>query len=110
MSWTLDASGTQTASINTEHTLRTSTANGTFCFIVDLVNMASGDILELRIKTKVLSGSTQHGAYIWTYKDAQNSDNNVAVSVPIPSDIQAAFTLKQTAGTGRSFDWKVLLI
>lgn len=104
----LEASGTQTAVISTEHTLASLTTVKTFLLIVDLVNLASGDVLELRIKTKVLSGGTLRTIYHQRYLDAQATEDVIVASIPLPSDIQADFTLKQTAGTGRNFPWKVL--
>lgn len=105
---TLESSGTQAATITTEHTLVSLTSNKTFVLVVDLVNMASGDTLALRIKTKVLTGGTLQVSYYQKYVDAQATDDIVAISIPIPSDIQADFTLEQTAGTGRNYPWKVL--
>lgn len=104
----LEASGTQTAVIGTEHTLASQTNNGTLAVVVDLINMAASDILELRIKTKVLTGGVLRTVYYQKYIDAQAADDVIAISIPLPSDIQADFTLKQTAGTGRNFPWKIL--
>jgi len=94
--------------IGTEHTLASQTNNGTLAVVVDLINMAASDILELRIKTKVLTGGVLRTVYYQKYIDAQAADDVIAISIPLPSDIQADFTLKQTAGTGRNFPWKIL--
>jgi len=104
----LESSGTQSAVISTEHTLASLTSARVFTFFVDTVNMQSGDTLELRVKTKVLTGGTLRVAYFQSYSGAQNTDDLIKISVPLPSDIQADFTLKQTAGTGRQYAWKVL--
>ena len=37
------ASGSQTCTVNTEHTLTTQTASGTYVAVLDLVNAANGD-------------------------------------------------------------------
>lgn len=105
---TLEASGTQAATVTTEHTLATQTNNKTFVLVVDCNAMVAGDVLELRIKTKVLTGGTLRSAYLMTFYGAQPTDDLVKFSVPIPSDIEAVFTLKQTFGTSRSYPWKVL--
>lgn len=102
------ASGTQAATIGTEHTLATITDAGIYVFVVDTATLAAGDRLELRIKTKCLTGGTSRVTYLQAYADAQPADDAMKNSVPIPSDIEAVFTLKQTAGTGRNFPWKVL--
>lgn len=107
---TSEASGTQTAVINTEHTLSTLTTNKTFVFVVDTgaMTQASGvfDVVELRIYTIALTAGTERLAYIATYEGAQGSP--IKYSVPVPADISFKATLKQTAGTGRAFPWKVL--
>lgn len=100
------ASGTQAATINTEHSLATSTTGKTYVLVVDTANMANGDELELRIKTKVLSGSTARLAYFASYAHVQGAPNKYSVPVPANRSIEA--TLKQVAGTGRNFDWALL--
>ena len=104
----LEASGTQTAAIGTEHTLSTITLNRTLLFVVDTGAMVNADVLELRVNTTVLSAGTSRLAYFASYRDIQGAPQKI--SIPIPSDISSVFTLKQTAGTGRSFPWKVLSI
>ena len=105
---TLENSGTQTATVGTEHTLATNTTNKTFVLVVDTGAMVNADILELRVNTTILAAGTSRLAYFGTYRDIQSTPQKV--SIPIPSDISAVFTLKQTAGTGRSYPWKVVSI
>lgn len=100
------ASGTQTATLTTEHTLATITIPGSYALVVDLAALVNGETLTLRRKTKVLSGGTQREEEVAVYVHAQG--------VPIhrfevaPSDVEVAFTLRQDGGTGRAFPWKVL--
>lgn len=102
-------SGSQSATINTEHQLgSTITAAGVYVLVVDTNAMVNGDTLELRIKTKAKSGSTSRLAYYATYVNAQS--DLVKYSVPVPCDVEFIATLKQTAGTGRSFDWNILAL
>ena len=112
MSVTTYASGTQTASISTEHTLADISTAGTFIFEVDTNAMASGDTLELRVYKKVLSGGTLRVAYMTSYTGAQLTDDIYKISVPFSNDLveaaSARCTLKQTAGTGRAYPWKVI--
>lgn len=109
MAVTVEDSGTQTATVTTEHTLETNAGDKTFVLIVDTVNMVNGDVLELRCKTKVLSGGTTRVAYMATYQNAQSADDMIKISIPIPSDEEFVATLKQTAGgAGRDFPWKVV--
>jgi hypothetical protein len=112
MAVTADASGTQTATIGTEHTLDDVALAGTYTFHVDTSNMAAGDAVELRIYQIVLTGGTRQVAYMQRYLDAQPTDDIIKVSVPISNELTDAgslrFSLKQTAGTGRAYPWKVL--
>ena len=104
MTWTVDSSGTQTATIGTEHILDSPTTSATYVFSVDTVNMAIGDLLELRVYDKV-DGTNYRQVFKGTYQHVQI--NVGKVSPPIAVTTQAKFTLKQVAGTGRSFPWSV---
>lgn len=112
MAVTAHASGTQTATISTEHTLDDIAVSGTYVFEVDTINMAAGDTLELRIYVMVLAGGTRRVAYKITYSNAQDADDLIKISVPVSNELTDSgavrCTLKQIAGTGRSFPWKVL--
>lgn len=100
------ASGTQSATISTEHTLTTKTTTGIYVLRVDVAAMASGDTTVIRIKTKTLSGGTARIEQEVTLSGAQNIA--AWVSEPVPVDVEIACTLTQTAGTGRSYPWKLL--
>ena len=102
------SSGTQTATISTEHSLATSTTGKTYVLAVNTANMVNGDELELRIYTKVLSGSTKQLAYYAAYAHTQGIPNKY--SVPVPANQYCEASLKQTAGTGRSYEWALLSI
>lgn len=104
------ATGTQTAVINTEHTLATITDAGVYVLWVDLHNMAGGDTAEIRRKTKVLTGSTARTRKMDTFSGAQSADAANYESDPVTSKWSVAFTLKQTAGTGRAYDWSILRV
>ena len=112
MAVTAQSTGTQTATIGTEHTLLDVAIAGTFTLHVDANAMAAGDIVELRVYQIVLTGGTRRVAYFQVYSGAQPADDLIKISVPISNELTDAgsirFTLKQTAGTGRSFPWKVL--
>lgn len=115
MAVTADASGSTGGTIASEITLRDVAAAGTYTLHVDLNVMASGDVVELRAYQMILTGGTRRCAYFQNFMDAQGGDDTyprIAVSVPISNELTDAgalrFTLKQTAGTGRVFPWKVL--
>ena len=119
MALIVQASGTQTAVIGTEHTLNGSafTTLGTYVLSVDTRNMVNGDEVELRALVKTLTGDTQ-GFLVYSadYQHQQGDGaapgsaaygETVKVSIPIPSPYSVTFTLKQVAGTGRNFPWRV---
>jgi hypothetical protein len=90
----------------TEQTLTTQTTSQTYVLVVETVNMANGDEIELRIKTKCRSGGTSRLAFEATYRDAQAEPNKY--SIPIPANIEIVATIKRTAGTDRSYIWAIL--
>lgn len=102
------ANGSQTAVITTEHTLSTETDDETYILYVDTVNMVLGDELELRVKYKVRSTGTTREMQLAYYAHVQGQP--VKASIPIASINEAVFTLKQTAGTGRVFEWEIVAI
>lgn len=106
---TTAASGTQTATINTEHSLSTQTTAATYVFMTNLTNMVNGDIVELRIKTKVLTGDTAEVIYHAMFTHDQGAEAIVA-SPPVVSMFSIEATLKQTAGTGRAFPWSLVTL
>lgn len=112
MAVTAQANGTQAATVGTEHVLADVAIAGTFTLHVDGSVLAAGDSLELRIYQIVLTGGTRQVAYYARYDGVQSVDDTIKISVPISNDLTDAgslrFTLKQVAGTGRSFPWKVL--
>lgn len=108
MAVTVEGSGTQTAVISTEHTLITETEAKTLVLIVDTVNMVAGDELELRVKMKVLTGGTAALAYYAVFANAQADP--IKLSIPITAPFGCVATLKQTAGTGRNFDWSLVSV
>jgi hypothetical protein len=106
MAVTSVGSGTQTATLDTEHTLDTETTAGVYVLVVDTNAMVAGDIVILRIKTKDKSGGDSRLAYQATYANAQSELHKY--SIPIPVDTEILCTLEQTDGTGRDFDWNLL--
>ncbi len=99
--------GTQTATISTEHTLGSAVATASTCILsVNTSNMANGDVLEIRAKTKVLTGGSEATYLLASYANVQGEP--VKMTIPIPTLYSLTFTLKQTAGTGRAFEWNIL--
>ena len=104
MAWA-DSTGSQTATISTEHTIATPTTAATYVYEVDTVNMALGDLLELRVYDKVDATNYRQ---VWKACYQHPQINNSKVSPPLAlAGAGAKFTLKQVAGTGRAFPWSV---
>lgn len=99
-------SDTQTAIVDTEHTLDTETTAGVYVLVVDMNNLVDGDIVILRIKTKNKTGSTSRLAYQSTFANSQLEINKYSPAIPVDTEIIC--TLEQTDGTGRDFDWNLL--
>lgn len=105
---TIVASGVQVATIGVEHTLTTLIGPKTFTLHVDTSEMAFGttsDVLQVTIWENVVSGGTEHVAYRATFAGSQ--DNPIKISIPVPVPYTGRVTLRQTAGTARSYPWVV---
>ncbi len=102
------SSGSQSATINTKHSLYATTNSGIYSLMVDATNMVLGDVLELSVDVAYASGGTRRQTYAATYAHAQSDPGKI--SVPVVAPWGAEFNLKQTAGTGRSFPWAVVLM
>lgn len=99
------AEGTQAATVGVEHTLATISYGGTFLLTVDAGAMAASDTLQLRLKTKA-DGTNARTTRYSTQSNDQDPDILDLGPVAVNDYVQA--TLKQTAGTGRSFPWKLV--
>lgn len=108
------ASGTQTATVTTEHQLADTAAAGIYTFEVDCNAMVAGDVLELRVYKMILTAGTSRVVFVGFFYGAQATDDLVKVSVPVTNELTDStslrFSLKQTFGTGRAFPWKVVKI
>lgn len=108
------ASGTQAATVGTEHFLSSPNVVGTFQLHVDLNAMVAGDVVELRVYRMAIAGGTSRPSVIETYSGAQPSDELVVDSYPYANSLTDTnalrFSLKQTFGTSRNFSWRVTQI
>jgi hypothetical protein len=100
-------SDTQTAT-GSEDTLSTQTTAGVYVLVVDMDNLADGDTVVLRIKTKNQTGSSSVLAYEAVFSNAQTEINKYSPAIPISTEIVC--TLEQTGGTNRDYDWNLLLV
>jgi hypothetical protein len=110
MSVSVAASGTQAATVGTEHTLSTLAGPGVYVFEVDTSFLAAQDVVELRIKGPTLGSGTAQVHFFVAYYGVQAADDVIKISVPFAVDSAAGnhtCTLKQTKGTSRNFPWKI---
>ena len=100
--------GTVTLTLNVETTLADLTNPKTYVGYVDLTNMQAGDITALQIYIKVLTGGSLRSLYYQQFFDAQTAGNIAVVTLPVASLYEWKFTIQQTAGTARSYDWQAI--
>lgn len=112
MATTAHATGTQTATVTTEHAVSTVTVAGVFSFHIDVNAMVAGDVTEFRVYQIVLTAGTKRVVFFHTLYGAQPTDDKILVSLPIGNELTDAssleFSLKQTFGTGRAYPFKIL--
>lgn len=113
MAISVKSSGSQTATLDTLHTLLSTTDAGVYVLSVDInalqINSGVGEVIELTILKKVRTGDTVRQIFFATYVAGLISDP-IVQSIPVSAPFGADFKLKQptTAGaTGRAFPWSV---
>lgn len=107
---TIQASGTQTPTLNVEETLADLTSPaGVYQLYVDVNAMQAGDASALKIYTKVLSGGELGSIAYQALSGAPTGQGDqIWVSAPFFSDQEIKCTLEQTAGTPRAYPWKLV--
>jgi len=109
MAVSVSASGSQLVVVATEHTLKADTASGCYELHVDAAAMIAGDTIEIRLKENVLAAGTVRAALYATFAGAI-AEPNIKVLGPAAFDQGVTATLKQTAGTARTYPWKLLRV
>ncbi|MGQ0669344.1 MAG: hypothetical protein ACT4PO_06690 [Actinomycetota bacterium] len=102
------ASGTQAATVGTEHFVGTDpeATDGVFQFVVDVSVLALADKLEIRVYEAGLSTDVaSQQVQMWPLNHAQVDDLWVSPGMVLLH--RWRFSLKQTAGTGRSYKWSI---
>lgn len=77
-----------------EQTLDTETAAKTYVLQLDLNDLANGETVTIRLKTRPLTGGTTRTAYTATYANAQGQP--IVTSVPVPSLWELIATIEGT--------------
>ncbi len=108
MAISIHASGSQTTTIGTEHTLGTDpdTTAAVVQLVLDVSALAPGDVLEVKFHEKAQDAlGTQRPLLLATLRDAQ-----VDTLWASPTFIAVngwRFTIKQTAGASRAIPWSI---
>lgn len=114
MAVTTFASGTQSTTVTTEHFVSSPNQAGVFQLVLDLVNLASGDYLEIRCYKMTLTGGTARVHDVQTVQDAQPTDAIIWKSEPLVNDLAETngcrFSIKQTLGSTRNIPWSVIKV
>ncbi len=84
------------------------TSNKTYVLVIDTVNLALGETLDLRLATIVLSGGTERTCYGRNYSHVQAEP--IKYSPPVPANISFRAYLTQTGGTLRAYPWAILAL
>lgn len=111
MTVAVNTSGSQTATVPTEHTLATITTPGVFQLAVDLANMVDGstpDIVQIKIYGKARTGDTERLMEVWEFIGAQGKA--LWRSNPEVSPHYYKATLNQLQGTSRAFPWAIYTV
>lgn len=104
MAVTVADSGTD-ATDGTLQTLATETTNGVYQAVVDLSNIANGDIIELTVQTKTLTGSSYATVFHAVYGHAMAEPVKCTPPITVPFGIK--LLMKLTNGTNRNIDWSL---
>jgi hypothetical protein len=100
-------SGTKTLD-GSEQTLNTTspeTSNGVIQIWIDAAAMAKDDVVEIRLKEKVISGGTQRLVEKWVIANDQGKDGWVSPSFILLHGWDV--TAKRTAGSITSLPWSL---
>lgn len=98
--------GTQTATLTTEHTLLDTSTNGRYVLIVDTSVLTATEIVTFRQYNKVLSGDSYA---VDEELAVQAGQYPVLVTIgPVEAPYGCKFTLTQVNGTGRAFKWRIV--
>lgn len=109
------ASGTQTATLATDHTLTTTnppSGGAVYQLRVDSNAMAAGETLTLTLQTRALNTGTTRTLYQAVYANAQGEPIKDSPAVGVQYDAttnsEIKAILRQDGGTGRAYPWALL--
>lgn len=101
-------SGSQTATLATDHTLRTETAptgGAIYQLRVDTAALVNGETLTLTLRTEVRSTDTVRTLYTATFAHVQGDPIKDSPAIGVVAGADVVAILRQDDGTGRDFPW-----
>ena len=105
----INASGSQTATLATDHTLATATGTSGplqgFMLRVDTANLANGETLTLTLSTKARSSDTTRVIYKSVFSHVQSEPIKDSPIVLIQESNEVKAVLRQEGGSGRAYPW-----
>lgn len=102
------ASGSQTATLNTNHTVVTQTAptgGASYQFVIDTANLVNGERLLVRMQSSVFNGQTLRDTYTSTFMHVQSQPVKPSPIISLDAGNQVSVIIRQEGGTGRVFPW-----
>lgn len=104
-------SGTLSTTVDSsEHSIVTAAEAGTYQLVLDCTNLAAGEVLEIRVDRKLLTGGSATGAGLWVVYAANlpTDDKQVMTGYTPNTNTDASaveWTYKQPYGSSRSIPW-----
>lgn len=101
-------SGSQTATLNTDHTLATQagpTGGAIYQLRVDTNALANGERVLLTLQTRARVADTTRTLYQAVFEHAQGDPIKDSPAVAVPASSEVVAILRQEGGTGRAFPW-----
>ena len=111
MAVSVKTSGSQTATLTTEHDLATVVDAGVYQAAIDLAAMTDGstpDLLTVRIYGKARTSDTERLIDSWEFIGSQSKP--LWISPPLVSPHSYRLTLTQATGTGRAYPWAIYTV
>lgn len=108
----VNTSGSQsgTQSVISEVFTSAALSSGVFKQVVDVSNMAAGDLTEIRWYKKVLSGGAEVLADMWALVGAQTAQTVETPFISVDSGGSCRFSIRQTLGTSRAYPNAILTL
>lgn len=105
---TIASSGSQTATLNTDHTLASPvapTGGAVYQLRVDTAALVNGERVILTLQTKARVGDTLGEMYSSVFENAQGDPIKDSPFVGVEDGNTVVAILRQEGGTGRAFPW-----